>query len=60
MTQRGLKISEAGQVLGLSRASIYRLIKKGALPRPRKIGGIGVRLDARAVERLADQTWGAV
>ena len=57
--KRGLTINEAGVILGLSRASVYRLIKRGALPRPRKVGGIGVRLDARAVERLCTATWGA-
>jgi excisionase family DNA binding protein len=57
--RRGISVAAACEVLGLSRPSIYRLIKRGKLPHPRKVGGIGSRLDYAAVQRLADETWGA-
>lgn len=56
--RRGMTVAHAAAVLGVSVPSIYKIIQRGRLPRPRKVAGIGARLDARAVQRLADETWG--
>lgn len=57
--RRGISIATTATVLGVSVPSVYRLIKRGKLPHPRKVGGIGSRMDYAAVQRLADETWGA-
>ena len=36
---RLISIAEAGERLSLSRRAVYRLIAKGDLPRPVKVGG---------------------
>ncbi len=58
LERRAITIDDACHYLSLSRASIYRLFKKGALTRPRMIAGIGRRLDFQDVKALADRTFG--
>jgi len=50
MERRYLSIAEAGQVLGLSRTSLYRLQKAGLLPAVRM--GSRVLIPIAALERL--------
>ena len=42
---RVMRMSEVTQAVGLSRASIYRLVKLGKFPRPFKIGISAVGFD---------------
>jgi excisionase family DNA binding protein len=49
--EAGVRIKEAAVMLAVSTRSVYRLIKRGELPEPRKILGCSV-LPLSAVQRL--------
>ena len=49
--EKGLRISKAAVMLGVSERTVYRLIAEGKLPKPTKIGRCSVLL-VSAVQRL--------
>lgn len=49
--EEGVRIKDAARMLAVSTRSVYRLIKRGQLPEPRKILGCSV-LPLSAVQRL--------
>lgn len=50
-----LRPAEVAQMIGLSRAQVYILIKSGALPAVRLPGGRLIRVPMSAVQELVDQ-----
>lgn len=51
LREEGVRIKDAARMLAVSPRSVYRLIKRGLLPAPRKILGCSV-LPLSAVQRL--------
>lgn len=52
--RRWLKVSEAGEYLGLHPKSIYRACSQGKIPFS-KVPGIGLRIDKQELDELLEQ-----
>lgn len=56
--RRALTINEACAELGVSRSTFYKMLAKGLVPHPRRIGGSGVlRVDALALQKVLEETF---
>ena len=53
MGDRLLRLAEVERLVGLSRATIYRLMRAGAFPEPRRVGPRAVRWSQLEIEEWA-------
>ena len=54
--RRALKVAEACERVGCSRATYYRYVSQGVLPAPRLIGRLR-RVDGEALERMLERVF---
>ena len=53
MSDRLLRLAEVERLVGLSRATIYRLMRAGTFPEPLRVGPRAVRWPLSAIEAWA-------
>ena len=59
MKKRALSISEAAEMLGVSRPTLYKMIKEGKIPALRLRRRIVIPID-EFNERVRIESWGAI